>query len=156
MDMVNNVLLASHGTDGAKAAEKMAFEVCEKGAKLHHLVVVPTLWKGMTGDDWLNNGSTRDTFRRYLEDQLSKEVDENCQRISELAKQHEVTYSNEVVVGEPEECLLEACKKQQFDLVVMGSPRPKGKSGLRSRMSTEPFMRAELDTKLLVVPYPDE
>ena len=64
--MSTNVLLASHGTDGAKAAEKMALQVCEKGARLHHLLVVPSFWKGMTGDDWLNNGSTRDNFRRYL------------------------------------------------------------------------------------------
>jgi len=154
--MSTNVLLASHGTDGAKAAEKMALEVCEKGARLHHLVVVPTLWEGMTGDDWLNNGSTRDTFRRYLEDQLSQEVDEHCQRVSEQAAEHELAYSREVVVGEPEKCLLEACEKGQYDLIVMGSPRPKGKEGLRSRMSTKPLLHARPDIKLLVVPYPDE
>lgn len=156
MNTVHNILLASHGTDGAKAAEKMAFEMCDKGARVHHLVVVPNLWKGMTGDDWLNNGSTRDTFCRYLEDQLSQEVDENCQRVSEQAKQYGVDYSKEVVVGEPEVCLLEACKKDNFDMVIMGSPRPKGKEGLRSRMSPEPLTRAELAAKLLIVPYPHD
>jgi nucleotide-binding universal stress UspA family protein len=154
--MSTNILLASHGTDGAQAAEKMALQVCEKGARLHHLLVVPSFWKGMTGDDWLNNGSTRDTFRRYLEDQLSQEVDEHIERVSEQAKQNELTYTREVVVGEPEQCLLEACEKGRFDLVVMGSPRPKGKQGLRSTMSVQPLKSAKPDVKLLVVPYPDE
>jgi nucleotide-binding universal stress UspA family protein len=154
--MSTNVLLASHGTDGAKAAEKMALQVCEKGARLHHLLVVPSFWKGMTGDDWLNNGSTRDTFRRYLEEQLSQEVDEHIERVSEQAKQNKLTYTREVVVGEPEQCLLDACKNRQFDLIVMGSPRPKGKQGLRSTMSVKPLQSAKPDVKLLVVPYPDE
>ncbi|HDZ79452.1 MAG TPA: universal stress protein, partial [Gammaproteobacteria bacterium] len=55
MNSLNHVLLASHGTVGAQAAEQMAIRMCSSGAKLHHLIVVPSLWKGMTGDDWLNN-----------------------------------------------------------------------------------------------------
>ena len=151
----NHVLLASHGTDGAKAAEKMALSLCEKGAKLHHLLVVPTLWEGMTGDDWLNNGSTRNTFRRYLESELGQEAAEHCERISSQAKDKSVTYSNEVVVGEPDECLLETCKKHDFELVVMGSPRPKGIKGLRSRLKTDTLTRT-LNIPLLIVPFPNE
>ena len=131
----------------------MALSLCEKGAKLHHLLVVPTLWQGMTGDDWLNNGSTRDRFRRYLESELGREVDEHCQRISTQAKEQDVSYCNELVVGEPEQCLLDTCSKHDFELVVMGSPRPRGVKGLRSRMSTEPLTRA-LSIPLLIVPYP--
>lgn len=153
MMTTNNILLASHGTEGAMAAEKMALSLCEKGAKLHHLLVVPTLWQGMTGDDWLNNGSTRDVFRRYLESELGREVDEHVERISSLAKAISVEYSNELIVGEPEECLLDACKNQDFELVVMGSPRPKKIKGLRSRMKTEPLTRS-LSIPLLIVPYP--
>jgi len=41
------ILLASHGTEGARAAEKMAFSLCQKQTALHHLVVVPDFWKGM-------------------------------------------------------------------------------------------------------------
>ncbi|MBN4080546.1 universal stress protein [Beggiatoa alba] len=152
---VNHVLLASHGTTGAVAAEQMAISMLHKGTKLHHLIVVPTLWQGMTGDDWLNNGSTRDTFRRYLESELGKEVDEHCQRVSQYAEDNNLEYSNEIVVGEPDECLLKSSKSQEYDLVVMGSPRPKGKKGLRSRMKTE-FLARSLGVPLLIVPYPDE
>lgn len=155
MQSMNNVLLASHGTDGAQAAEARAFEVCTKGAKLHHLIVVPTLWQGMTGDDWLNNGTTRDTFRRYLESELGREVDEHLERVSKAAEARELEYSSEIVVGEPDDCLIAASKKEQYDLVIMGSPRPKGKKGLRSRMATAPVTR-DLSTPLLIVPYPND
>ena len=153
MMTANHILLASHGTEGAKAAERMALALCDQGAKLHHLLVVPTLWQGMTGDDWLNNGSTRDRFRRYLESELGREADEHCQRVREQAEARDVAYSNELVVGEPDQCLLHTCREHDFELVVMGSPRPKGIKGLRSRMKPEPLTRA-LSVPLLIVPYP--
>ena len=40
----------------------------------------------MTGDDWLNNGSTRDRFRRYLESELDSEVNANCERVQKEAE----------------------------------------------------------------------
>lgn len=155
MTSVNNILLASHGTDGAMAAEQMALKMCKSGAKLHHLIVVPTLWQGMTGDDWLNNGSTRDKFRRYLEGELGREIEEHCHRMGKEAEEHSLNYSKEIVVGDPEKCLLASSKKDTYDLVIIGSPRPKGKAGLRSRMATEPLARS-LPVPLLIVPYPDE
>lgn len=152
---LNNVLLASHGTDGAMAAEQMALSLCNKGAKIHHLIVVPTLWEGMTGDDWLNNGSTRDTFRRYLETELGREVDEHCERVSSAAEENGLEYSKSIEVGEPEECLLNASNIGSYDMVIMGSSRPKGIKGIRSRMSLEPLARS-LPIPLLIVPYPNE
>jgi nucleotide-binding universal stress UspA family protein len=154
MNAANQILLASHGTEGAMAAEEMAIKVCHKGARIHHLIVVPSLWEGMTGDDWLNNGSTRNTFRRYLESELGREVDEHIQRVRGLAEEHELEYTNEMVVGEPDDCLLKAAQKEPFDLVIMGSPRPKGKTGLRSRMATN--VTRGLPIPVLMVPYPNE
>jgi nucleotide-binding universal stress UspA family protein len=154
MNTSQNVLLASHGTDGAQAAEHMALELCQQGGHVHHLIVVPTLWEGMTGDDWLNNGKTRNTFRKYLEDELSAEVDEHIKRVSTAVKAQNLKYTSEVIVGEPDECLENVSTKESFDLIVMGSPRPKGKSGLRSRMRTKKIEK--LTTPIYVVPYPDE
>ena len=46
------ILLASHGTAGARAADRAALEFCrEPGAALYHLTVVPDLWLGMMGDE---------------------------------------------------------------------------------------------------------
>ena len=103
MQTASNILLASHGTEGAQAAELTAIKLCKKNGHIHHLIVVPTLWQGMTGDDWLNNGATRDRFRRYLEDELSQEVETHKQRVSQAAEAHELHYTSEVIVGEPDE-----------------------------------------------------
>jgi nucleotide-binding universal stress UspA family protein len=154
MQTANNILLASHGTEGAQAAEAMAFKLCKKGGHVHHLIVVPSLWKGMTGDDWLNNGITRDRFRRYLENELSQEVEANKNRVSQAAEAHELKYTSEVIVGEPDECLIKTSEKSEYDLIVMGSPRPKGKPGLRSRMMTK--ITRKLPAPVFIVPYPDE
>ena len=43
----------------------------------------------------------------------------------------------------------------EYDLVVMGAPRPKGVSGLRSRMSTDTVKRS-LSTPLMIAPYPKQ
>lgn len=154
LQSVNSILLASHGTEGARAAESMAMKLCNKGGQVHHLIVVPTFWQGMTGDDWLNNGVTRDRFRRYLEDQLTAEVHEHQDRVSQSALEHDIHYSTEVILGEPDECLQQIIEKNNYDLVVLGSPRPKGKTGLRSRMVTK-SMR-DLAVPCLLVPYPNE
>jgi nucleotide-binding universal stress UspA family protein len=154
MKYSNHILLASHGTDGAKAAERQTLQMCAKGSRIHHLFVVPDFWKGMTGDDWLNNGSTRNRFRDYLESELEGEVREHIARLQEEAQAKEIDYSAEVMVGKPEQCLIEASKQADYDMVVMGSPRPKGIKGLRSRMTTEPLLR-NLTSPLLIVPYPN-
>ncbi len=155
MKEIKNILLASHGTDGAIAAEEMAFSLCGADATIHQLVVVPSLWKGMTGDDWLNNGSTRDRFRDYLESELEREVSENLMRVAARAKVQELNYTHEVEVGEPCELLLKSSQNHPFDLVIIGSPRPRGKGGLRSRMKLEPLAKS-LTVPLMIVPYPNE
>ncbi len=154
MMTANRVLLASHGTRGALAAERVALGLCGQGGVLYHLLVVPkALWQGMTGDDWLNNGSTRDTFRRYLESELGREVAEYRHRVEASARERGLDYYAEVMLGEPERCLIDYSRQMAADLVVMGSPRPKGKAGLRSRMKPETLVRA-LAVPLLIVPYP--
>ena len=152
---MNNVLLVSHGTDGAIAAEQVVLEKCDKGTRVHHLIVVPTFWEGTTGDDWLQNGAVRNDFRRYLEGELGREVDENFVRVGEAATEKGLNYTNDMVVGEPDDVLLASCEQEKYDLVIMGSIRPKKVSGLRSRMLKDKMIR-KLKTPLLVVPYPDE
>ena len=68
----DRVLLASHGTPGARAAERAALALAAPAATIFHLVVVPDLWKGMMGDDWLNNASTRAAYGRHVESQLAQ------------------------------------------------------------------------------------
>ncbi len=149
-----NILLASHGTDGARAAERMALKLCGSGATLRHLVVVPDFWKGMMGDDWLNNASTQAAFGRYIETRLEDEVLRCIAKVRRGAQKRRIRYLPQVVFGKPSDCLLEEAGRGKVDLVVLGSPRPRGKTGLRSRMLTDELLK-RLRTPVLVAPYPN-
>lgn len=148
-----HILLASHGTEGACAAEKAALALCPPGGTLHHLIVVPDFWKDMMGDDWLNNVMTQETYGRYVENQLEDEVRNHIRRVQKLATKRRLRYRPDMVLGKPTDCLIARAKRTSLDLVVMGSPRPRGKTGLRSRMDTEKLVRA-LRVPLLIVPHP--
>lgn len=153
MKTPKRVLLASHGSPGGRAAEKVALQSAAAGATLHHLVVVPDFWKGMQGDDWLNNASTRDVFARHVETTLEREVRAEMARVEKAARKRRLKYRPEMVLGDPVDCLLNTARRVRPDLVVAGAPRPKGRTGLRSRLVTEELLR-ELRAPLLVVPYP--
>ena len=148
-----HILVASHGTPGAQAAERVAFTWCRARGCLSHLIVVPDLWRGMMGDDWLNNAATRDVYGKYVENQLQREVQSHIDRLRPQALAQGLTYEFKVVLGKPTECLLAFSREAAPDLVVIGAPRPKGVSGLRSRMHTEQLAGA-LAMPLLIVPYP--
>lgn len=153
MRELKQVLLASHGTPGARAAERAALALCGPKTTLHHLVVVPDFWKGMMGDDWLNNATTRDTYGRYVEAELEDEIRRHIAGLQRQAAKRRVRYRPEIVVGKPEDCLRARLKHGRIDMVVLGALRPKGKAGLRSRMLTEKLLRT-LAVPVLVVPYP--
>ncbi len=148
-----HVLIASHGTPGAQAAERAAFAWCRARGRLSHLIVVPDLWRGMMGDDWLNNASTRDDYGKYVENQLQREIQSHIDRLRPQALARDIAYDFRVVLGKPTECLVAFCREAAPDLVVIGAPRPKGVSGLRSRMHPEQLAGA-LAVPLLVVPCP--
>jgi len=131
----------------------MALALAAPGARLSQLVVVPDFWKGMMGDDWLNNASTRDAYGRHVEQQLEREIEAEVARVRERAAALGLRYERRVVLGKPAECLLEAAASINPDLVVIGSPRPARVRGLRSRMQLETLVRA-LAVPLLIVPYP--
>lgn len=148
-----DILLASHGTPGARAAEDLALSLCGEGAELRHLLVVPDLWRGMMGDDWLNNVRTRIAFGEYLEAELGREIAEHLARLSRETSARGVRYHSEVRQGDPAECLLAFSREVRCELVLIGSPRPKGTPGLRSRMKTETLVRG-LAVPLVIAPYP--
>jgi nucleotide-binding universal stress UspA family protein len=153
--LIKHILLASHGTPGACAAEKASLKLCRADTTLHHLIVVPDFWKGMLGDDWLNNAITQIRYGKYVEGELEREIQENVNRVSAAAEARKVVYTYEFMLGKPAECLLKVADASRFDLVVMGSPRPKNKEGLKSRMHCETLLRA-LSIPLLIIPYPDD
>jgi nucleotide-binding universal stress UspA family protein len=136
------LLLAHHGTDGAKRAEAQAFALAAPGrTRIVHLYVVPGFWAGMQGDDWLNNAWTRDAFAVHVERQLDAEAAAEVDALAARCMARGLTCSSLVRFGEPAECLLAAAREAQPDLVVIGPPRPKGTLGYRSRMDLEKLAR---------------
>ncbi len=151
---IAKIILASHGTKGAIAAENHALDMAnDYGASLHQLLVVPDFWKGMMGDDWLNNAVTQIRFGKYVENQLAAETAEEITRVEDMAKSRGIAYSHHITLGKPEECLIDACSSNSYDIAIIGSPRPKNVSGYRSRMKLDPLTRA-LNIRLLIIPYP--
>ena len=147
----NRVLIASHGTPGARAAERAVLELAAPAATIFHLVVVPDFWKGMMGDDWLNNASTRAAYGRHVESQLAREIEQH-----RLALEHEIRasgrhYEIKVVIGKPDEALIDHAAAVRPDLIVIGAPRTPGMPGLHSRMRVEKLVVA-LDVPLVVIP----
>jgi nucleotide-binding universal stress UspA family protein len=153
MRATHAILLASHGTPGAHAAERAAFDLCAREGRLHHLVVVPDFWSGMLGDDWLNNAAVHIRFGRYVENQLEQEIAEHTLRVEAEAKRRGIGYSCEVRLGRPAEILIAVAAAGEYDLVVVGSPRPREMPGYRSRLAVQALVKA-LKTPLLIVPHP--
>ena len=107
----------------------------------------------MMGDDWLNNASTRDQYGRHVERQLEREIEVEVARVRSQAAQAALRHECRLVLGKPADCLLEWAAAIKPDLVVIGSPRPAGARGLRSRMQMEKLVRG-LAALLLVVSHP--
>ncbi len=167
---IGKIILASHGTPGAKAAEEAALKLCaENGATLHHLFVVPDFWKeifvmpdflkgAMNMDDgWLNNAVAQirsGASGTYVENQLAEEAAGEIDRLAKAAGALGVTYSHDIKLGRPAGCLAESCAAERFDLAVIGSPRPKGAPpGYRSSMTLYSLVRS-LDAPLMIIPQP--
>ena len=142
--MINSktLLLAHHGTAGALLAESLAFDIAVPEQTLVvHLLVVPDLWAGMQGDDWLLSASTRDDFGRYVEGILEANMAEQLRVLEARCVERHIHYKSVARYGDPTDCLLETAAQEQATLVVIGPPRPKGVTGLRSRMDLEQLAR---------------
>ena len=152
---IRKIIVASHGTPGARAAEAAALELTKQNnASFHHLLVIPNFWKGMMGDDWLNNAVTQMRFGNYLENQLAKETAVEIERLSDAAKAMDIEYSNEILQGSPTRTLIQYCADGDFDVAVIGSIRPRGAEGYRSRMKLD-RLSGDLKTPLMIIPHPD-
>lgn len=154
MSQFSQILLASHNTRGAQAAEQLAFELAiQNRSQIHHLIVVPDFWQWMTGDDWLNNAHTQKEYGDYVESELDQEIQRHIVRLQTITKESDIPYQYLIIKGKPNEVLIEKAAPNSFNLVVMGSPRPKGVEGLNSKMLTK-SVPTELQLPLLIAPFP--
>ena len=144
------LLLCHHGTPGAAAAAALALDCAVPGqTTLVHCLVVPTLWAGMQGDDWLNNASTRDAFADYVENLLENDAKRELAGVAAQCRERGIAWQGIVRYGEPAEVALAVAAEVKPELAVIGPPRRKGEEGLRSRMDMETLVRG-LPCPLLV------
>lgn len=150
----HTLLLAHHGTPGAVLAESLAFDLAiPEQTRIIHLLVVPDLWEGMQGDDWLNNAWTRDTFARYVEGLLEKDTAEQLRALEARCKERQLEYQSVVRLGDPTECLIDTAANMPATMVVIGPPRPKGMLGYRSGLNLDTLVR-KLHIPLLIANRP--
>ncbi len=151
--MLQRILLASHGSVGGIAAEQEAINACNEGDELDHLYVIPSWWASMTGDDWLNNGVTRNRFRNYLTEELGRESQLVIKRIHQLCMQHKIKYKSLLQVGCSDVGLKEAADKKEYQKIIIGNRRPKHVEGIHDHMLT-PRIRKQLGKRLHIVSHP--
>ena len=147
-------LLASHGSRGAMAAEEAVMSACVSDDEIHHLYVIPSWWADMTGDDWLNNGVSRNRFRSHLENELLKESNETINRIKEKCRQKKIYYKLHLHVGSSELTLRNIASKNQYEKIFLGERRPKHVDGVNDKMLTRKNINL-LKNNLTIVPHPD-
>ena len=136
------LLLCHHGTAGAAAAEALALAVAVPGqTTVVHCLVVPELWAGMQGDDWLNNASTRDAFGDYVENLLENDAKRELAGVETRCRERGINWRGIVRYGEPVDVVLAVAGEVAPNLVVIGPPRRKGEEGLRSRLDLAPLLR---------------
>ena len=148
------LLLCHHGTPGAQAAAAYALDIAIPATTtVVHCLVVPELWTGMQGDDWLNNASTRDAFGSYVENMLENDAKRELAHVEAQCRERGIAYEAVMRLGDPAETTLAVAAEVGADLVVIGPPRRKGEEGLRSRMDLEKLVRG-LRCPLMVAPRP--
>lgn len=158
--MFNHILLCTHGSDGARSAERYVFEKMAKDPDLtvSVLTVLDEDWRGMTGDDWLNSSKTHATFLDHVEDQVSSEIKEEWERIksgyplSEKATFHQKT-------GAISQTITDMARELGCDAIVIGAYQKKkgflsGKSGSKGLKDTlqNKHLHPLLPCPLIIIP----
>jgi nucleotide-binding universal stress UspA family protein len=148
--MFRNILVASHGTPGARQAESMAASLArECGAALTVLSIVNIDWNVMTGDDWLNSSATRNHFANYVEGEIQREVSAVWERIQEEHPDLSPHFVRKV--GELEDALVDAAAEAGADLIVVGARQKTRTPGFKARLKGKK-LHPRLDCPLLVAP----
>lgn len=158
--MFTSLLLCTHGTDGARQAERLVFtELCTRNPELQVtvLTIIDQDWQSMTGDDWLNSSKTHTTFLDHVEKQMQEENEEDWQRIREqYPAAARAVFAG--VVGPIEQTIAAEARKRNCDLIVIGPYRESRRlfnlameKGLRSRIDASGLHKI-LPCPMLVAP----
>ena len=149
-NVMKHILLATHGTPGARKAETLAREWADKyGAKVTILSIINEAWGDMTCDDWLNTSTTRNNFGSYVAGEIAKEIDGVWTRIREDFDGVEIDFLSKG--GKLEDVLAEACEKVNPDVAIMGAWQKNQAPGFRDRLENK-RLHPQMPCPLVVAP----
>ncbi len=150
--MFTRILVATHGTSGAQAAEDLAAELASTfSASMCCLHVIHENWQWMTGDDWLNTSASRNQFARHVESELAREAATIMERVSEKASIKSIPVMTIKRVGNPATVIPIVAKEMGADLVVVGSRQNRPDIGFKARIAWTDFL-ANCGVPVLVAP----
>jgi len=152
--MFNNILLCTHGTPGARKAETLVLGKLlpgnPDGLKVSVLTIINEDWKWMLGDDWLNTSKTHRDFLNHVDDQLSREIEADWERIRDaFPMASRLKFLK--IVGPVEKTITEIAQKLKSDLIVIGPYQKKQGRGFKARLKNKHF-HPLLPAPLLVAP----
>jgi nucleotide-binding universal stress UspA family protein len=138
--MFKKILVATHGTEGAKNAERYSYELAKIfGAELHGLYVIHKGWSSLIGIEWLHSSHARMEFYRYAESQFNLRANEVLESFKKIAADIKVTTS--VKVGEPTEIILEEARVHNSDLIVIGCVSSVRSEEYKARISMKNLLK---------------
>jgi nucleotide-binding universal stress UspA family protein len=147
---MKHILLATHGTPGARKAEALALEWARSyGARVTVLSIINEAWGDMTCDDWLNTSATRNTFGSYVAGEIAKEIEHVWTRIKGEFEGVEIDFLSKG--GKLDDVLAEAARKVGPDVAVMGAWQKTQAPGFRDRFENK-RLHPQMPCPLVVAP----
>jgi nucleotide-binding universal stress UspA family protein len=138
--MFKKILVATHGTEGAKNAESYAINLArEFGAELHGLYVIHKGWSSLVGIEWLHPSSTRMEFYKYAEAEFIRRAEEVLDALREHSTGIEITTS--IRVSEPAEAIAEEARDRGGDLIVIGNGSNRRSEEYKAKVSLKKLVK---------------
>jgi len=149
-NVMKHILLATHGTPGARKAEGLARQWADTyGAKVTVLSIINEAWGDMTCDDWLNTSTTRNQFGSYVAGEIAKEIGAVWDRLREEFDGVELDFLSKG--GKLDDVLAEAAEKTGCDVAIMGAWQKKQAPGFKDRFQNK-RLHPQMPCPLVVAP----
>ncbi|WP_319467335.1 universal stress protein [uncultured Pseudodesulfovibrio sp.] len=147
---MKHILLATHGTPGARKAEALARQWADNyGAKVTVLSIINEAWGDMTCDDWLNTSTTRNRFGKYVAGEIASEIQAVWDRVKNDFNELETDFITES--GTLDSALVSAVGKVNPDVVIMGAWQKVQAPGFKDRFQNK-VLHPQIQCPLVVAP----
>lgn len=138
--MFRRILVATHGTAGARLAEEYGIKLARAlDAELHALYVIHKGWGSIAGIEWLHASHVRMEFYHYAEAQFRRRAQEVLDAF--IARAHALSTMTYVTVGEPGESMAETATAIGADLLIIGPTARVRSEEYQARVSLKKLLK---------------